>query len=135
MDIVPSFSGEVIHGKLIHDSPMRVSRWLAQLEGKKIRYSFRIYRDKSSSKQRRYYFGVLIKILGLYLGYEKDEIHEICKFKFLRVIDEKGFEYVRSTEDLDTKEREEYHENIRKWGGSMEPPCYLPEPNEVEFDY
>jgi hypothetical protein len=90
--------------------------WLGTLTpGMKIDLIIKKHGEHCSSNQRGYYWGVIVKMISDYTGHEPDEIHDTLKFKFLKERDVKGIEYVKSTESLTTGEREEYHEQCRKW--------------------
>ena len=91
-------------------------------------YELKKWSNKTSDKQRRYYWGCLIKAISDYSGYTEQETHEKMKEIHLRVTD-KGSPYNRSTQDLNTKEREEYHEDVRRWGSTVLG-LYLPLPRE-----
>ena len=59
-------------------------------------------------------------ILSTELGYSKDEIHEICKFKFLKreVVDENTglvLEYLGSTADLNKSEFADMTSDLIRW--------------------
>ena len=92
-------------------------------------------RGAPTSPQRKYYWGVLLKIMEEQgSGYTRQEWHDIFKEMFLKKEehDEDGNlvgSHYLSSESLDTKEREEYHENIRRWA-SIEQGIIIPEPNE-----
>ena len=77
--------------------------------------------------QNEYYWGVVLETLSD-TGYSTEELHEIFKFKFLQ--DKiKHHSIIKSTSQLDTKEMEEYLENIRRFA-SLELGISIPLPNE-----
>lgn len=126
----PIFTGKVDRGKVVLDNPNRYSVHLSKYEGKRVELVLRLQKSQRSLNQNRYYFGVCLEILSQHLGYTSDEMHEICKFKFLKTM-KAGLEYVRSTTKLNTSEMEEYLEKIRKWA-DIELNCFVPLPNECE---
>jgi len=74
-------------------------------------------RPLRSSKQRRYYFGVIISIIAEESGYKKTEhdlVHEWVKDKFCPAKDT-PLGLIKSTKLLNTVEEEEYHKDIRDW--------------------
>lgn len=91
-----------------------------------------------STPQNRYYWGCVIQTLSDELGYTRDEIHDIIKYKFLkesRIIkgrDGKALqlEVSGSTAKLDTKQFEELMTQIRIWA-SRDLNIYIKEPNEI----
>lgn len=92
-----------------------------------------------SDPQNKYYWGCVVQILSDELGYTLDEIHEMLKRKFLKVIftvknkrtgDIEFIENTKSTSSLDTKEWEEFMTKVREWS-SINLDIFIPEPNEV----
>lgn len=72
-----------------------------------------------SAEQNKWYWAC-VTIIANELGYQKDEMHEIIKFKFLKgeKVDEKSgevFEYLRSSADLSTTEFSVFMENLIQW--------------------
>jgi hypothetical protein len=90
-----------------------------------------------SLPQNQYYWGVIIEILSEELGFNKDEMHEILKHKFLsktvfletKEKKMKALKIPKSTTNLKTVEFEEYLSDIRMWA-SMDLGIFIPEPNE-----
>lgn len=101
--------------------------------------------------QNRYLWGVVYDTLSAALGYDPEEIHEICKAKFglrtkyegdiaMRLMEdgiwEAGdsipvIEFVRSTRLFDTREMTEYIEKIRRW--SLDKfGLYIKQPGELD---
>lgn len=93
------------------------------------------YSKKRSSPQNRYYHGVVLKYLSETTGFTLEEMHEVCKYKFLpyeranRVTGETQT-FGRSTTELNTSEYEEYLNNIRIWAVNYLD-CLIPLPNEI----
>ena len=85
---------------------------------------------KPSNAQNRYYWGVIVKAISDYTGHTDEEIHSLLKWKFLKKRDEKGLEYVPSTMDITAREREQYHEDCRRWGVVVLG-LSIPLPNEI----
>lgn len=78
-------------------------------------------RATRSSQANRYYWGVVVPLIAEHLGYQKDELHEALKQKFLRLDaepDEHGLVRVKSTATLNTKEFADYVENVATWAGA-----------------
>ena len=116
------------------DSKKRLYDILKSLTGKKL-IKIEKYSKKRSNPQNRYYHGVVLKYLSETTGYSTDEMHEVCKLKFLpydranRVTGEIQT-FGRSTKELNTAEYEEYLEKIRVWAINYLD-CLIPLPNEV----
>lgn len=96
-------------------------------------------------------WGVVYETLSDALGYDPEEIHEICKAKFglrtkyegdiaMRLMEDgiweasetvPVIEFVRSTRLFNTKEMTDYIEKIRRW--SMDKfALYIKQPNELD---
>lgn len=128
----PVFSGRIEKGKVLLDNQNRYLVQLSKLEGQRIELVLRKEKSKRSINQNNYYFGVVVEILADYCGYEREEMHEALKEKFLSAIpDDHGLRKIKSTTKLNTIEMEEYLEKIRLWA-SVELNCYIPNPNESE---
>jgi hypothetical protein len=92
------------------------NQWLGTFApGTKIDVILKKHEERTSDPQRKYYWAVIVKMIAEYTGHEPNEIHDTLKWKFLKERDVKGIEYVKSSESLNTAEREEYHEQCRKW--------------------
>ena len=131
----PTFVGTIIKGKLHLDMQPSFDRWLVTLEGKRVTCEVKRFRKKRSMPQLKYYFGVVIEALLEPMGYRKDErekVHQIMKYKFLRTIDERGNEYVPTLSEItkiNTTQMEEFLEQIRMFA-AQELGTYIPLPNE-----
>jgi hypothetical protein len=130
------FYGKISGGKLKLDNRAELQRYLNNVSRYReniAEIDIRILRDKCSANQRRYYWGVIIPVLASiedFRGYTIEEIHETLKMLFLK--EKKGELWtIKSTEELNTKEREEYHAKIREWASEILN-CYIPKPNEQE---
>ncbi len=78
----------------------------------------------------------MTKLISEHTGYESEEVHEIIKLRYLPVaVDIGGVGMIPgSTADLSTAEFEELMVDVRRWA-QMELGIYIPEPNEVQFEY
>jgi len=89
-----------------------------------------------SLAQHRYYRAML-KILQDENGDTDDDWNIYLKKKFLKSTKEINgqlVEYTRSSTELTTLEFEDYMSKIRMFA-SQELGCYLPQPNETQYDY
>ena len=87
-----------------------------------------------TKKQNKYLWGVPYKLLSDHLGYTPEELHEICKYKFLSKhydIGDESLDVGASTTKLTTAEFEDYAENIRRWGATLS--VNIPLPNEADI--
>ena len=71
--------------------------------------------------QNKYYFKCIVIPLGKHLGYQKYEMHEILKERFI----------IKTTKELDKQEFNQYCEEIRAWA-AVDLGLHLPAPNEYK---
>ena len=88
-----------------------------------VRYSATIveYKSKRSDEQNSRYWELLTEF-GKHIGYTKDEMHDICRFKFLRnSIDIEGekLPLLKTTTKLTTVEMVDYQDAIERWAESI----------------
>jgi hypothetical protein len=126
------FKASIHEGKFVYEHPELLRQKIIKLEGQEVWVSLVKKTKGRSDNQNRYYWGVVIKILGEHLGYFDYEIHDGLKSMFL--LEPALFPKVRSTTDLSTKEMEDYLAKIRTWS-STNLNVFIPEPNEVPYDY
>lgn len=91
---------------------------LKELDFSKV-YSVKITERKpirSLSQNDRYW--AMLEVLGDYLGYTSEELHELLKFKYLthqKEIAGQPIQVTRSTADLTTEEFVEYNNNVERF--------------------
>ena len=122
--------GKVEGGKLLKYDVERFQKYLAENEGKYVYFTVSEDKPQRSNPQNRYYRGVVVPIIADFMGESTDYVHGILAHMFLKVIDDRGFERVRSTADLNTTEFEQYTENCRRFG-MAEFGLHIPLPNEA----
>jgi hypothetical protein len=83
-----------------------------------------------SIKANAYYWGVVIDILHLEFGYEKEEMHDALGLMFRQSRDE-FVPTIRSTTTMSSAEFWEYIERVRRWA-AIEYNVTIPDPNKVE---
>lgn len=141
---VLKFNGKVNEYKFLPDEPEAFLNHVKSLEGEAVVATLKKHRPykERSNEQNRYYWGVVVKILSNELGYTSEEVHEVLKYKFLlaeRIFTNKKGEQrllhvAGSTASLSTSDFESLMSQVRTWA-SMELSIYIPEPNEVPFQY
>jgi len=134
-DFVPIFNGDVKNGKLILKEMDGFRIWMDGLEGQKVQVIVRKPRKIRSQKENKYYWGVVVEMISLETGQDKDTIHNVLKDLFLKervILKNKEYEVIKSTAGLTTTQFEEFLVKCRQWG-SVELNLYIPEPNEVEL--
>lgn len=107
--------------QLTKEQRVGLNRFLRAMHGGQVEATFRAYRETRSSQANRYYWGVVVPALAEHLGYQKDELHEALKGKFLSLDaepDAHGLVRVRSTASLNTAEFRDYLEQVITWAGA-----------------
>lgn len=95
--------------------------FLRTIPGRPIELSVKVIRATRTAQANRYYWGVVVPLIAEHLGYQKDELHEALKQKFLRLDaepDAHGLVRVRSTATMNTREFGDYLENVITWAGA-----------------
>ena len=90
---------------------------LLKLEGKDIIFTLKENKDYRTNSQNKLWWKYM-QILGADLGYSKDEMHDICKLKFLkreRFEDGIKVEYLKSTAQLTKKEFTKLVDDVIIW--------------------
>ena len=118
----PKFHGTVIKGHIVLDNIGRFREYKAGLEGKRVELVLREKVAGSSDEQRRYYFGVVVKMLADRIGDSPEDVHEDLKRQF----------HVESTTKLNTTEFQDYMEKIRQWAAVFHG-LPIPDPSQVDF--
>lgn len=123
----------VTNGKIQKNVSLLIKQTLTEFEGKRIVITIEKKKSTRSAEQNSLYF-LYVEILAKELGYTKDEMHEIIKFKFNRKhkVNEKTgevLEYIGSTTSLSVSEFTEYLDSLRIWASEMFN-VYLPLPDE-----
>lgn len=126
--MIPIFRAKVENGKLT-GLPVKFNSYLETLEGKYVEVKVQKERSQRSLNQNAYYWGVVIELLANTTGYTPDEMHEVCRYQFLKSVNRDGLEYVQSTATLSTVDFEHYLENIKQWAGMLN--IIIPDPNEA----
>ncbi len=113
--MIPILRGKVKDGKLKLDAPQNYLVELSRLEGQRIELTIRKERHIRSLSQNSLYWGVIIEILSGNFGYDKEEMHEALKFKFLKKHGDTDLVTVGSTAKLSTAEFTNYIDEIIRW--------------------
>jgi hypothetical protein len=128
----------VKNGRLMMNDMQRnyLNQCIKALEGKDA--CIEIKRDvrNRTTRQNRYYWGVVIAMLASQTGHTKEEVHEAMKVQFLgrrhMPFGKTEIEISKSTTDIDTAEMTGYIEHIRAWAAqflSMD----IPSPEQVNM--
>jgi len=126
------FNGYVKDGVMYIRNRADFDKDVKRFEGKDVEIIVQKKRMVRSIQQNRLWW-LYVSILSDSLGYEKEEMHDILKFKLLkreRVIEKTGevIEYLESTTRLTRSEFSEVVEQLIRWAATMD--IILPMPNE-----
>ena len=130
------FKGSVKNNIFIPDQIEAYQLNINKFEGKEVWVTLGGVKKTRSLNQNRYYHGVILKMISDETGYTPEEVHEVIKARFLPIpITLGGVGIIPgSTTDLSTDEFELLMGKVRKWGDT-ELNLYIPEPNEVPFEF
>lgn len=138
MELELNYYTQVKYGRLPEATRKKIASELSQFEGKKIEIRVKRLRSTRSLQQNRYWW-LCMGILSEHTGFRREEIHNICKFKFLkreRVIESTGevMEYLESTTKLTKGEFMELTDAMIKWAAESLN-VVIPEPGQqLEID-
>lgn len=126
------FYGRVKNGAVLISKRKDFDEDVKRFEGKEIEIIIQKKRYVRSIQQNRLWW-LYIDILHKELGYSKEDMHEICKMKFLKrekVIESTGevMEYLESTTRLSRTQFVETIDSLVQWAAEMN--IILPLPNE-----
>ena len=108
-----------------------MDRHLLSLCDKPVYVIIRQHRKQRTTRQGRYYFGVVVPLIAEYCGYEKQEMHELLAMRFLRIEDDPvtGSPRRKHTPETNTKEFAEFTESCIRFAAELG--VYVPAPGEV----
>lgn len=126
------FYGQVKNGAVLISKRKDFDEAVKRFEGKEIEIIVQKKRYVRSIQQNRLWW-LYMDILHKELGYSKEDMHELCKFRFLkreRVIESTGevMEYLESTTRLSRTQFAETIYSLVQWAAEMN--IILPLPNE-----
>ena len=126
--MTPVFNGIIRDGKLYLSDRQYFDNYIVTFkDGDKVSVEVKKYHPQRSDQQNKYYWSVIIPILGDFLGYDKEECHEALKWHFLKM--EGKIPTVKSTRKLDTSDFSNYIEKICRWAAE-EFSIFIPPPHE-----
>ena len=114
-----TYYSNVTNGKLQKNVSQIIASELNHFDGKRVEITIQKLKSSRSIQQNRLWW-LYVTILAKELGYNKDEMHEICKYKFLKKekVDEKTgevFQYIGSTAKLGKGEFVELMDSLIRW--------------------
>ena len=131
-------------GEMSWANPQSLQVFLRRVAGKKVRIGIELWRKKRSPAQRRFFHGVLVRMISDHSGNDTAEVHSAVKHQFpeyfrrwATITGKDGHEveidHWRSYEDLTTAEQEELNEKLRAWALDFFG-LDLPLPNEARWE-
>jgi len=128
----PLFHATVRDGRPHLDSKASFDRYMTTFkEGQRVTITCKKFKKQGTDPQRKYYFGVIVKMISREIGMNIDETHDSMKLEHASEKQESGLVKVESYSKMSTERREEYHEDVKRWAAGFLG-MYIPDPNEVE---
>ena len=113
--------GTIKKGNLILNNKRRFKDNLLEYEGKEVEIRIRERKNKRTNEQNSLYWK-WIEVISKSLGYTREEMHELIKYKFLKrsTIKKNGVEEVRlkSTTTLTVNEFSQFMNDIYFWSNN-----------------
>lgn len=135
MNIIPKFKGTVQNGRFFPYEGDMYEIYLQSLEGKECALVINEWKEKHSDNQRRYYFGVVVKLISEECGWSKDYTHSFLATMFLKEYAQlKGKDYVvvLSFTSLKTDTCSHYIEECKQWA-SIELGLFIPDAEKLNY--
>lgn len=126
------YSGKIENGKLFINNRHQFDSDITNTQNCKVSITIQRIKSRRSFHQNKYYW-IVVGIIASEVGYTKDELHEVLKYKFLKKelpnkITGEIETIIRSTTDLSISEFQEYIQSIVIWAGELG--IQIPQPNE-----
>lgn len=133
MGLKLNYYSDVKSGNLQKNTRELIAKELPHFEGKRVEITIEVVKSTRSIKQNRLWW-LYIKIIADEIGYDKNELHEMAKFKFLKkeaVIESTGevMPYIGSTAKLNKSDFAELVNNLQRWSAETFG-IVLPDPQE-----
>ena len=127
-------TAKVIKCRLNFDDIERLNQDICRYEDKIVEVTIKEYKPKRSNQLNQYYWGVVVKLISDYTGYNKQETHELIKQTFLKkktLINDEWFDTTDSTTKLNNLEMLKLIEEVKLWAAETLS-LYIPDPHEKE---
>ncbi len=113
-----------VDGDELRPSALQAANMLGFLRGrngKTVTVTFERPYEKRTDAQNRYYWGVVLTIIGNHTGNATEDLHEVIKAKFLPrkfiTLGGREIEIDKSTKKLSVQEFTQYLDLVRAWAG------------------
>ncbi len=130
--LIPKFKGKVKDGKIKFYTENSFNNYIQGLEDKEVSIVVKRFAKQRSGQQNKYYWGVVLKSISDFTGYDTEDLHTHFKYHFLRKKVGKLTAF-RSTRDLDTLDFTEYIDKVIRFARerlSVE----VPTPDSMDYD-
>lgn len=119
MSIALTYYSNVNDGRLQKNVSTQIANELKEFEGKRVEIKIQKLKSTRSNQQNRLWW-LYVNIISKEIGYTKDELHEILKYKFLKrskVDEDTGeiFEYLGSTTKLNKTDFANMVNELIRW--------------------
>lgn len=124
-------SAKILHNQIIFTDKHKLDDYLKSLEGESVVVSITKNIPRSINLNK-YYWSVVVSLPAKSLGYEKEEMHNVFKEKFLykkEIVNGEWMKIIRSTTKISSKEMITYIDQIKRFC-TEELGVYIPDPNE-----
>ncbi len=124
-------SAKILHNQIIFTDKYKLDDYLKSLEGESVVVSITKNVPRSTNLNK-YYWSVVVSLPAKSLGYEKEEMHNVFKEKFLykkEIVNGEWMKIIRSTTRISSKEMITYIDQIKRFC-TEELGVYIPDPNE-----
>ena len=133
MNLKFTYFSKVENGKLSKSASKAIRSDLSTFEGKRIVITISKAKSQRTVMQNALYW-VYVTMIANELGYDKNEMHEVIKFKFMKCekINEKTGEvmqYLKSTTDLSKSDFADLISDLQRWAAESLG-IVLPEPGQ-----
>ncbi len=115
------FKGKLVSGIFIPNDGNLYTNHIISMDGESVEVTITKPIKRRSKHQNSYYWGVVLKIIGEYLGLEAEDVHDAFKTLFS----------IKTTSKMTTDEFERHIERVVRFSCS-ELGCYIPEIDECE---
>ena len=110
--------GKIVKGKIVFNNKAKFLNRVAKFdEGTIIIISINEAKDVRTNQQNKLWW-TWMQIIGESIGYSKNEIHDIMKYKFLlreEVIDGETHQYIKSTTTLSKEDFSKITQDVFFW--------------------
>lgn len=112
------FYSDVKNKQLSFHDPESVTSLLGEHEGEVVEVEIKTRKKNRSVQQNSYYWGVVLKTISDYTGYETEDLHNHFKYHFLKK-KVGNLDTFKSTTMLDSREFSDYIDKIIRFSSQV----------------